>query len=435
MRFVHRYLAPTAPEQDAIRDAINRAVRGSHLSTIRVWISDYDPGAWLVHPVVDPTGWDEVTLFETSSGQISEKFGETVSRELTMTIASEYWQNPFDVVNSVSPYHTMIAVARGVDRAEGDLLVPLGVYRVRSVNTGGSAEGPLQIGLSCYSMEVDLRDARFLETPTAGTGTGRLGVNTIEDILHRLVEQAFPNTTAGDLVPFDVIGSGDGLSYSFPNGAVLSTERDRLDLILALQEDRNVWGRFDRANHYSLDTMPSVLDTPQPFDIDTGETGVLVSYGKEYTRDKVYNAVLAFGEYGGELADDPQTQVSFLATDTDPLSPTYWDGPYGRVPRFQRVGFLPNDGPTAETIVEEAAWATLARSLDFRAGINFESVPNPLLEAGDVIRVIYPSGHHHISGVEFRTEIHLIAGLTIGLGADTTLIADTVASIEEEEET
>jgi hypothetical protein len=435
MRFIHQYLAPTPAEQDEIRDEINQAVRGSHLSKIKVWTATFDTANWREHPLVDPTGWNEAPRFEILSGEVTEHYAEAVSRELNLTVASEYWDDPFDALADVSPYRTLIAVARGIHRPDATtnpdrvLWSPLGVYRVWNVDTAGNAEGGFEIPLRAYSLEVDVRAARFLQTPMAGTGPTHIGARAIRDVIHRLVETTFPNSTAGDLVPFDIISEGSGLGYQFPIGAVLTDERDRLDLILGLQDDRDVWGRFDRVNHYRIDTMPAVTDTPVPFVIDTGENGVMVSYGKEYTRNQVYNAVLAFGEYGGANPGDPQSHVSYLAIDDDPTSPTFYDGPYGRVPRFQRVGFLPNDATQAAQIVEDAAEAILARSLDFKAGISFDAVPNPLLEAGDVVQVKFPVGPR--GGNAPQVENHLITSLSIGLGADTQMSADTIVMAEE----
>jgi hypothetical protein len=428
MRYVHKYLAPTVAEQDEIRDEMNQAVRGSHHSTIKVWTTIFDSAEWREHPLVDPTGWSEIS-FEVLSGEIIEHYAAPVSREMNMTIASEYWDDPFDALSEVSPYRTLLAVARGIVRPDRTLWVPLGVFRVWNVETAGNAEGGFQIPIRGYSLEVDIRAARFLNTPMAGTGPTHIGARAIRDVIHRLVETTFPNSSAGDLVPFDIVSEGLGLGYQFPEGAVLTDERERLDLIMGLEDDRDVWGRFDRGNHYRIDTMPAVTDTPVPFVVDTGKQGVLVSYGKEYTRNRVYNAVLAFGEYGGEEADDPQWHVSFLATDDDPESATYYDGPYGRVPRFQRVGFLPNNAAQAQAIVQDAAESILARSLDFKSGISFESVPNPLLEAGDVVQVQFPLGPR-IGGTTPKVENHLITSLTIGLGADTQMSADTIVEAE-----
>ena len=429
MRFVHQYLSSNDPERDSIQNAINTGVRGSHASVIKVWTTIFDSAVWRQHPLVDATGWKEPT-FQILEGEITEHFAEAISREMNLTVASEYWDDPFDALADVSPYRTLIAVARGVKHPSGDLWVPLGVYRIWNVDTAGSGDGGFEIPLRAYSLEVDVRAARFLETPMAGTGPTHLGERSIEGVLHRLIEETFPNSSGGDLVPFDVISTGLGLDYEFPNGTVLTDERDRLDLILNLQDDRNVWGRFDRGNHYRIDTLPAVTDPPVPFEINTGENGVLVSYGKEYTRNQVYNAVLAFGEYGGPNSTDPKFHVSYLAKDEEPSSPTYYEGPYGRVPRFQRVGFLPNDSTIANAVVQEVAESILARSLDFKAGISFESVPNPLLEAGDVVTIRYPIGAR-AGNVTPVVENHLITSLSIGLGADTEMSADTIATVED----
>jgi hypothetical protein len=439
MRFVHDYLSPIPTERDVLRDRINEAVRGSHSSEVKAWTCDYDVDSWKVHPLVDDTGWKEVT-YEIISGEVTEHLGEAVARELNLDVASEYWDDPFDALQEISPYRTLIAVARGISQRDGTLWIPLGVFRVWNVSTAGSAENAIQISVRGYSMEVVVRDARFWITPVAGTGTGQIGATSIQGVIQKLLDAAFPKTVPGNFVPFDVVSDGLGIApedYLFPTKTILTDDRDRLDLILRLQEDRNVWGRFDRGNHYRIDTMPSVLDDPVPWIVDTGDNGVLVSYSKEYTRNQVYNAVLCFGEYGGPANTDPKFQASWFATDGpglptwNPDSPTAWGGPYGYVPRFQRIGFLPNNATRANEIVRETAESILARAMDFKAGISFESVPNPLLEAGDVVEIHYPVGMR-VGVVVPRVERHLITSLTVGLGADTQLSADTMVSSQPE---
>lgn len=441
MRFVHDYLATDTAERNRVRDQINTAVRGTHQSVVKVWSADYDKTRWLIHPLVDSTGWKEAT-FEILNGEITEHLGEAVAREMNLAVASEYWDDPFDALADLSPYRTVVAVARGIGRPVGSMWVPLGVYRIWNVSTGGSATGSIQISIRAYSMEVQVRDARFEKVPVAGTGATHIGATDIGGVIHKLLEGAFPKASPGDFIPFDVMSDGLGIGpddFQFTPKTILTDDRDRLELILRLQEDRNVWGRFDRVNHYRIDTMPSVTDLPVPFPVNTGEGGVLVSYGKEYTRNNVFNTVVCFGEYGGPNNDDPKTHVSWTARDDagrpgwNPDSPTAYGGPFGHVPKFQKIDFLPNDHTKANQQVRDTANAILARALDFKSGITFESVPNPLLEAGDVVEVHFPVGRR-MGVVTPVVEKHLITSLTIGLGADVGVSADTIVSTEPEDE-
>jgi len=436
MRFVHDYLAGDTASRNSVRDQINSTVRGTHQSEIKLWTTEYSSAAWREHPLVDDTGWKEVT-YEIMSGDISEHLGEAIAREMSFQVASEYWDDPLDALEELSPYRTMVAAARGVLLPQGRILwVPLGVYRVWSVSTGGSG-GSTQISVQSYSMEVQVREARFINTPVAGTGPSHVGATSIGGVIQKLLDAAFPKDELDDFVPYDVVSDGLGIGpedYLFPAKTILTDDRDRLELILRLQDDRNVWGRFDRANHYRIDTMPVPSDEPVSFPVDTGDKGVLVSYSKEFTRDHVYNAVLCFGEYGATTANAPKKAVSWLAVDGpgvpfwNPDSPTAWDGPYGYVPRFQRVDFLPNNATQATQIVRNTAESILARSLDFKAGISFDAVPNPLLEAGDVVEVHFPTGLR-FGQTEPVVEQHLITSLSIGLGADSSFSADTIATV------
>lgn len=436
MRFVHDYLAGDADSRNLVRDTINAAVRGSHQSEIKLWTSEYDTTTWLEHPLIDPTGWSEVP-YEIISGEITEHLGEAIAREMNFQIASDYWDDPFDALQTISPYRTLVAAARGVLQPQKILWVPLGVYRIWNVDTGGSATGSMQISVRAYSMEVQVRDAQFIQTPVAGTGPSHIGATSIQGVIQKLLEGAFPKASPGDIIPFDVVSDGLGIGpedFLFAANTVLTDDRDRLDLILRLQEDRNVWGRFDRVNHYRIDTMPSVADPAVAFPVDTGDNGVLVSYGRQYTRNNVYNAVLCFGEYGATTSNAPKTHVWWLAVDGpalpdwNPDSPTEWGGPYGYVPKFHKIDYLPNNATQANQMVRATAEAVLARAMDFVSGISFEAVPNPLLEAGDVVEVRFPVGRR-LGVTEPVVEKHLITSLTIGLGSDSTFSADTVVTV------
>jgi len=425
MRYVEQYVNP-----DEI-PRINESVRGTHKSVIKVWGTQYDPAQWKLHPMVDPTGWTE-TKFKVISGEVTETLGEAITRELSLSVASDYWDDPFDILVEATPYKSLIAVARGIETVNGEqMLVPLGVYRLHSVTTSGNAETGYELGVTGYSMEADIREARFLKTPIAGVAPGEIGQNVMLDILQYLVEEAFPKSISGNLVPFRANTGGQDLDYVFPPGSVLTDDRERLDLILEYQEANEVWGRFDRDNSYVIDDMPSPADTPIDFVINGDEAGVLMRYDMEFTREEVYNAVLAFGEYAiGNL----KLQASYLAKDMDVLSPTYWEGPFGQVPMFHRVEFLPNNTAGANNTVIRVANNLLRRKKDYHSAVNFETVPNPLIEAGDVVELRYPVNPTLTSGAsagqEFLSEFHLIRSITIGLGADTSFSAETVANGE-----
>jgi hypothetical protein len=125
--------------------------------------------------------------------------------------------------------------------------------------------------------------------------------------------------------------------------------------------------------------------------VAAGDGGVLISANRGMSSDGVYNAVLARGE-NTETNSPP---VSALAVDDDPTSPTYWEGPFGHRPLFY----------TSSTLTSQAA-ALSAAKLKLRAAKapnatgDLSSLPNPALEPGDVLRVVYGDGSKELHQVQ-----------------------------------
>ena len=102
-----------------------------------------------------------------------------------------------------------------------------------------------------------------------------------------------------------------------------------------------------------------------------------------------------------------------VATDDNPLSPTYWLGSYGQVPRFWESGHI-----TSQAQADHVAARQLSTHLGATRTISFDSVPNPALDTGDSVLVVYPDGH---------SELHVVDVLTIPLSPSGVMTAETRA--------
>jgi hypothetical protein len=136
--------------------------------------------------------------------------------------------------------------------------------------------------------------------------------------------------------------------------------------------------------------------------VDAGEVGVMVDAGEDLDRTGVYNGVLLEGQATADAAP-----VSALAVDSDPLSPTYWGGPFGKVAMVAQSSSVQD-----ATQAAAAAQSLLGLRLKMTRSLKLTAAPNPALEAGDSIDVVFPDG---------REERHLIDAVTIDLsgGAQT----------------
>jgi hypothetical protein len=130
--------------------------------------------------------------------------------------------------------------------------------------------------------------------------------------------------------------------------------------------------------------------------VDAGETGVLVEGSQDTSRESTYNGVVAVGERTDNFAP-----YSATVTDDNPSSPTYWLGPYGQVPYFYTSASI-----TTLTQAQSAATGLLARTKGLTRQVSLSSVPNPALDAGDVIQVVFPDASY---------ERHVVDSLSIPL--------------------
>jgi hypothetical protein len=108
----------------------------------------------------------------------------------------------------------------------------------------------------------------------------------------------------------------------------------------------------------------------------THQPGALLGSVVGESREAVYNAVTASGE---NLSDD-FPPVTATVVDSDPTSPTRWDGPWGKRRRFYASPLLTSTGQASR-----AAAAILATSTGQARTLTISAVCNPALEDGDVI--------------------------------------------------
>jgi hypothetical protein len=103
-----------------------------------------------------------------------------------------------------------------------------------------------------------------------------------------------------------------------------------------------------------------------------------------------------------------------VAYDDDPRSPTYYLGPFGLVPRF-----VSNPLIKSQVMGDRVAATQLRNHLGVTRSVNFSAVPNPALDAGDVVEIVYENG---------LVENHVIDVVTIPLAPSGEMTGETRAS-------
>lgn len=164
-----------------------------------------------------------------------------------------------------------------------------------------------------------------------------------------------------------------------PVPATITYQESRLDAVVALASAASTRVYVDSNGALSVRKVADPSTAPVALIVSTDREITETTTG--YTRDQMYNAVVARGEQGVDTAP-----VQAIAYDTDPASPTRWDGPYGRKPTFYSSPLL-----TTVAQCQAAALAILQGILRGRDRlVTIKAIPNPALEPGDVVQARTP---------------------------------------------
>ncbi|MFC8273740.1 DUF5047 domain-containing protein [Streptomyces sp. NPDC057271] len=343
----------------------------------------------------------EVTLFRAdgrveslshTGGSVSVDRGSQCRRTCSVTIA-DISLIPRTALDKLSVYGARLRIVRGVEYGGGQTeTVPLGVFRLDE--TGGDVdEGP--VTLTGKSLECVVADDKFT-APYRATGTA---VSAVTALIQRSIPDAVVTTasTVADAAigprTFDIEGD--------PWAAVQE---------IAAAIGAEVYADAD--GQFTVSDLPDLLTTPVAWTISAGEGGAYMQASRAMTADGIYNGVLA----RGENAETNTAPVSALVVDNDAGSPTYWSGPFGHRPMFY----------TSSTLIT-AGQCTAAATLKLRAAqapsasADITSLPNPALEPGDIVRVVYPDG---------TKELHQVHSFSVSLDVGGSFTIQTISAKE-----
>jgi hypothetical protein len=289
-----------------------------------------------------------------------------VRRTCTVTVADPTLI-PRTAADRVSIYGARLRISRGVQYADGSQeTVPLGTFRVDGVS-GDVDEGPVTITGS--GLEVIVSDDRF-STPYRATGTAVSAITA-------LIQRSIPTASLASVVGAEVYADGN--------------------------------------ESFVLEELPDILTTAPVWTVSAAEGGTYVQASRGMSSSGVFNGVIGRGE-NSEAGVAP---FQVLVVDSDPGSPTYWDGPYGH-----RLDPTPVTSPAILTSLQ----ATLAATLRLRqaqaanASAELTTLPNPALETGDVLRVVYEDG---------TAELHQVAAFPVPLDVGGAFTIRTISAKED----
>jgi hypothetical protein len=321
---------------------------------------------------LDPTGvYPRGIDLPFTDGTVRVDATARIRRTLDLTIPDPRWL-PTDPDDALSPYSGRLRVRQGVAFPDGTVeLTPVGVFRVESVE-GDELRGPLTV--VGHSYESFVIDDRF-ESPRQASGPScvaliqtliRETLPTAEILVTATRDQAVPTATWND----DRWGAIEEMAT-----------------VIGGEVHCDPTGRFVIADVVD----PAAVVTPD-YTITVGEQGTLKSVARGFSREGVFNAVVARSSGADTTLAAP---IQGVWRDTDPNSPTRYGGPLGKVPRLWSSPLL-----TTVAQAQLSAQTIGLKSLGLSRSVQVGAVPNPLIEAGKSARIVTsesrPGGEMHV---------------------------------------
>lgn len=260
---------------------------------------------------------------------------------------------PTDPTSLLAPYGQQLRVFRGVRTPSGDVLAPLGVFRILKTN----AEAPSGV------VGVEADDLSYVVRRNRWTSPWKVEAVDAADAVADILTDRFPEVETN----FDATGYTVGVGW-LESGPESDPWRDAQEIA--------------RAAGYELafgpDGVARLYPPASPDQVASATYGpgtVILTASREIDATETYNGVYAYGE-GSAIT----TPVYAEAWDEDPASPTYRYGPFGEVPRFFSSPFI-----TTEEQAASAAESLLAQVTGSAESVQWTQIVNPAHDVDDVI--------------------------------------------------
>lgn len=329
-------------------------------STTRTWYSR-------VEVLYSDTVVATLNVVDSGSVDIDEV---AVRRSLDLRIVdADGTLTPGTARDLLAPKGTEIRVYKGLDVNGTIEYVPLGVFGVDKPVISAHRNGTT-VSIKAYDRVDAVRKRRFTSPYTIAKDTPTY--QAITDIVTSRLSVPVRVTTTGHTTPevvYDELG-------------------DPWDAVRDLAEADSLVAYFDPLGTLVVEPDAEV-DTGITY--QPGEDSLLVDSERTLLADKTYSGVIVKGEH----PDYPP--VRYELWDTDPTSPTYSLGPFGRRP----YGFT-SSLITSAAMAQESAETIFARVTRMRQELVLSVLGHPGHDVGDVVTVVDPksktSGRYVIVG-------------------------------------
>jgi F5/8 type C domain len=328
-------------------------------------VGDGVPKSWTFKGSNDGAAW---TTLDTRTNIVDWAALANTRKVFDFTNATAYAYYRLDITASnAAPYLAvgelemieMVTVA-GTLREE---LVPLGVF-VLDADLEEAEDGTLTVSAADRSRRISR--ARWTDPYIVAAGLN------VGDALADLLTTCWADCPIGSTLT--AIDKVTGAKAVYLDGADSDPWKDARELAASSGHDL----------YFDAEGVVQVRDTPDPqsdpvcFTYYAGDEGVVLSRTRTLKLSQLYNGVIAIAE-GSGVAVPKRGE----AWDDDPNSPTYCDGPMGRVPLWYSSPLL-----TTQDDVDSAAPTRLARVKRPIEQVTFTLLPNPAHEAFDVVEFV-----------------------------------------------
>lgn len=332
-----------------------------------------------------------------------------------------------DPTSTLEPYGLELGIRQGVIYPNGSSeFVPLGIFPIDNIaydDDHGDLPTVTFFDRSYWIQEQSSQD-------NLSQYSNRYAIDSINDglnlsVFHTVDGSPFLNTkidpvlTPAGYAALIYDDFANSKNFKYPGGTPLQsgTYWDNWQNVAA-QLGCQVFWDVDGVN-LILQMVPQLDDSNTVADavatVDAGPNGCLISATRNISRTNAYNAVSYTGVLAAaadSAADPPYVFVSV----SDPSSPYFYGGPYGK-----NVYVTSSDILTQKKDLLNAANTLLKSLVGLSHGLSLTMLPDPSLDAGDIINVIFLDG---------SSELHMIDTLSIDLAGGpmsvTTIASSTI---------
>ncbi len=337
------------------------------------------------------TDGETVDVDAVVDGEVTLDRNSATRSTLDLNVADDGSGNwiPKQVGDLLTPYGNEIQAFRGIAYPDRNELVSLGIFRIDEASIDDST---LEVQVTGLDRSAPIIDATF-EHPL----TIAYGADYRTQIIN-LVLNAVPATN------FDIPG------FSLSSPALIAEEGDdRWAFVQGMAQALGYELYYDRDGTCAMRFVQLAADDPTAT-YSEGEGGVLIGIGRNWARQDSPNRIVVTGENTGVSGTVPRA----VAIDDNPLSPTYYYGPYGKKSYTWSSEYVTTDAQAAD-----AAASILNLMRGATQSINFQSIVDPALDPGDVVQV-----QRERLGI---SEAHVIDSVSIPLAASGTMSATSRA--------